>query len=78
MLACFKGFYESLANIRKHPFVGTNPAISHQKLCFESNFESANLDCAIKTAEDNYDMYLRVDSNTKGHCLWYYFKVRAN
>lgn len=78
MLACFKGFYESLTNIRKQPFVGTNPAIFIQKIGFDSNFESANLDCAIKTSEDTYDLYLRVDSNTKGHCLWYDFKVRAS
>lgn len=39
-------------------------------------FESGNLDCAIKVAECEFDLFLRVDSNTKGHVQWFYFSVK--
>jgi hypothetical protein len=26
-------------------------------------------------SESEYDLYMRVDSNTKGHHQWFYFKV---
>ena len=42
---------------------------------FESDFESGNLDCAFRVGENEYDLYLRVDSNTKGHIQWYNFKI---
>ena len=42
---------------------------------FNSQFESGNLDCAIYAGDYEYDLFLRVDSNTKGHTLWYNFKV---
>lgn len=42
-------------------------------LKFDSYFEGGNLDCAIKVCKDEYDLYLRPDTNTKGHSLWYYF-----
>lgn len=46
-----------------------------QCLLFDSTFESGNLDMAIQVAPDEYDMYMRVDSNTRGHHQWFYFKV---
>ena len=39
-------------------------------------FESGNLDCAIKINEKQYDLFLRIDSNTRGHTLWYYFSIK--
>lgn len=39
-------------------------------------FESANLDCVVKVAQKEYDLFLRVDSNTRGHTLWYYFSIK--
>ena len=44
-------------------------------LLFDSSFESANLDMVIQVAPTEYDMYMRVDSNTRGHHQWFYFKV---
>ena len=31
---------------------------------------------AIKITDLEYDLYMRPDSNTKGHCHWYYFMVK--
>ena len=39
---------------------------SANTLNFNSIFESGNLDMAIKINELEYDLYMRVDSNTKG------------
>ena len=36
-------------------------------LKFESNFESGNLDMVIKKSKSEYDLYMRVDTNTRGH-----------
>ena len=45
-------------------------------IIFNSFFESGNLDCALKTGEREYDLFLRVDSNTRGHLHWFNFKVK--
>jgi hypothetical protein len=58
--------------------VGNNPNLSAQNkniLQFDAVFESGNLDCVVKVGENEYDLFMRVDSNTKGHAMWYYFKV---
>ena len=54
-----------------------NPAISDvdRELIFDSNFESGNLDMAIKRKDFEYDLYMRVDTNTRGHHQWFYFSV---
>jgi len=57
------------------PFTGMNPRFRHNPLQFESNFESGNLDMVLKSGENEYDLYMRVDSNTRGHNQWFYFKV---
>jgi len=31
----------------------------------------------IKGPKDEYDIYLRVDSNTRGHTNWFYFSVKG-
>ena len=43
---------------------------------FDSNFQSGNLDFATRIKENEYDCFLRCDTNTKGHTNWYYFKVK--
>ena len=43
-----------------------NPQLK-DNLTFNSNFESGNLDLVVKTKENEYDLYMRVDTNTKGH-----------
>lgn len=45
-----------------HNLVSENP-----ELIFDSNFESGNLDMVIKVKEFEYDLYMRVDTNTRGH-----------
>lgn len=34
---------------------------------FDGKFESGNLDKVVMVNENEYDLYMRVDSNTKGH-----------
>jgi hypothetical protein len=47
----------------------------HKELIFDSNFESGNLDTVIKKKDLEYDLFMRVDTNTKGHHQWFYFSV---
>lgn len=49
---------------------------AYECLMFDSFFQSGNLDCAFQVDERQYDLFLRVDSNTKGHIQWYNFKVK--
>lgn len=47
-----------------------NPILDNAKdkeLIFDSNFESGNLDMVIKIRELEYDLYMWVDTNTRGH-----------
>ncbi len=30
---------------------------------------------AVRIKSNEYDCFIRSDSNTKGHCNWYYFKL---
>ena len=59
------------------PFTGMNPDITDpEELVFDSRFESGNLDMAVKTSDNEYDLYMRVDANTRGHHQWFYFSVQ--
>lgn len=53
---------------------------THNELKFDSNFESGNLDLVIRTFEESYshsyNLFLRPDTNTRGHMQWFYFKVK--
>lgn len=44
-------------------------------LCFDSNFECGNLDSAWLQSEKEYNLLLKVDTNTRGNNHWFYFKV---
>ena len=46
-------------------------------LTFDSTFEGGNLDAVMKVGEKEYELLMRVDSNTRGHLSWYNFKVTA-
>ena len=48
------------------------------ELVFDSNFESGNLDMVIKKRDLEYDLYMRVDTNTRGHHQWFYFSAESN
>ena len=52
-----------------------NPTASKTELQFDSNFECGNLDLVVKVAYNDYDLFMRVDSNTRGHTCWFLFKV---
>lgn len=56
-----------------------NPDLVNEKeLRFDSNFESGNLDMVIRTKPWEYDLYMRVDTNTRGHHQWFYFNISYN
>lgn len=44
-------------------------------LIFESRFESGNLSKAVKINDDEYDLFLEYDIETKGYTQWYFFLV---
>jgi hypothetical protein len=44
---------------------------------FNSSFEGGNLDAVVAVATDEFDCFIRSDSNTQGHCNWYHFSVEA-
>ena len=46
------------------------------RLYFDSDFESGNLDFAVRVKPDEYDLYMRVDPNTRGHLQWFNFKIQ--
>ena len=49
----------------------------YKYLYFDSDFESGNLDMVIKTfPSNNYDIFLRPDTNTTGYFQWFFFRVK--
>ena len=44
-------------------------------LVFESRFESGNLRRAIQVYDNEYDLIIKPDINTRGHTQWFYFSV---
>lgn len=58
------------------PFVGNNPIYKSKGLEFNSEIECGNLDVVIKRSEMEYDLFMRVDTNTRGHTCWYNFRVK--
>ena len=40
---------------------------------FDSDFEGCNLDLVLQKSKNQYDLFMRVDTNTRGHTNWYYF-----
>lgn len=57
------------------PFNGMLPGRSEDCLIFDSKFEGGNLDRVEMQSSDEYDLYMRVDTNTTGHMHWFYFSV---
>lgn len=58
-------------------FIGMNPQLDETEphLLFDSNFECGNLDMAFKVSDTEYDLFMRVDTNTKGIQQWFNFSV---
>ena len=44
-------------------------------LVFESRFESGNLQLSHKVHDNEYNLVLQNDINSKGHTQWFYFRV---
>ncbi len=51
------------------------PSVSCGELRFDSDFECGNLDMVVKAQPCEYDLYMRVDTNTRGHLQWFFFGV---
>ena len=43
---------------------------------FDSTFESGNLDRVQFCTDAEYKLYMKVDTNTRGHQQWFYFRVK--
>lgn len=56
-------------------FTGMAPDIEWDELHFNSSFENGNLDTVVRTGENTYDLFLRADTNTRGHFGWFHFEV---
>jgi len=54
----------------KRPFMGMKRNVDDDCLRFNSIFESGNLDTVVRKSEYEYDLFLRIDSNTRGHTSW--------
>ena len=52
------------------------PAENDKTLVFESRFESGNLSVAVKVSDNEYNLVLQNDINSKGNTQWYYFQVK--
>ena len=58
------------------PFEGMWPSMKHS-LIFDSDFESGNLDMVVRRNELEYDLYMRVDTNTRGNHQWFFFSAES-
>ena len=52
-----------------------NPDSPACELTFDSMFESGNLDLALQVQPREFNLYLKPDTNTKGYCNWFFFKI---
>ncbi|CAD8048986.1 unnamed protein product [Paramecium sonneborni] len=66
--------FEIQTPIINRPFVG----MIKSGLKFDSNFESGNLDRVDYISNDEYNLYMRIDTNSIGHSNWFYFKITQN
>ena len=52
------------------------PLPGDKTLVFESRFESGNLSMALKVSNDEYNLVLQNDINSKGNTQWFYFQIK--
>ncbi len=52
------------------------PDFTFGDFVFASDFEGGNLDLVVGVGEREFDCFMRVDTNTKGHLQWYYFQIK--
>lgn len=71
--------YEFMSRMFDEPepreFEGMIKHRPYKCLTFDSDFEAGNLDRVLYVNENEYDLYIRSDSNTSRHYHWFYFKV---
>ena len=53
-----------------------NQSLKDPPFEFDSHFESGNLDLVVQIGENEYNLFLRPDTNTCGHMQWFYFTVK--
>ena len=53
----------------------TGTVMKNCELTFDSMFESGNLDVAVQVQPEEFNLYLKADTNTRGYCNWFFFKV---
>lgn len=46
-----------------------------EEFTFDSNFESGNLDFVGKVTDNEFDLLMRLDSNSRSHQQWFYFSI---
>lgn len=46
---------------------------SDNKLVFNNEIENGNMELAVKVTDTQYDLYLKIDTNTHGHQNWFHF-----
>ncbi|CAG9321330.1 unnamed protein product [Blepharisma stoltei] len=51
-------------------------ALEVSEFIFDSEFESGNLDKVVKVKNNEFNLFLTADTNTKGHTQWFYFSVK--
>ncbi|CAK72384.1 unnamed protein product (macronuclear) [Paramecium tetraurelia] len=56
------------------PFLG----MLKQGIQFNSSFESGNLDRVDQISNEEYNLFMRIDTNSIGHSNWFYFKTTNN
>lgn len=76
LAAFFRKFYSNFQSKRTRLFRGMNPTVESDEVQFDSNYEGGNLDAAIRVAPGEYDLFMRIDSNTRGHVQWFNFTVK--
>lgn len=65
----------------KHPVISSLGRYNGMKkeftdeIEFDSFFECGNLDKAVKSGKNEYDLYMRSDTNTYGYYKWFYFRM---
>ena len=68
--------YPRAQKTNNHP-LGTPESYKDDKYIFDSCFEGGNLDVVVKSKDNEYDLYMRDDSNTRGHHQWFYFSIQT-
>lgn len=63
---------------RAHIMPKHRPSVFQPQVEFDSCFESGNLAYCFRSEERAFVLFLRIDTNTKGHTQWFNFGVRSD